>query len=133
MKQILFICTHNSARSQMAEALVNANLPNKYQAFSAGTTATTINPYVVKALNEIGIDASKQKSKSINVFQGKKFDVVVTVCDQAKETCPFFPAQKVMHKSFADPSKFTGTPEQIMQQVRKVRDEIKDWLLKTFP
>ena len=132
MKEILFICTHNSARSQMAEALTNAYLSNKYKAFSAGTTATTVNPYVIKALNEIGIDTSKQRSKSINEFAGKQFDVVVTVCDHAKETCPFFPGKKVIHKSFVDPSKFQGTKEQIMQQVRLVRDEIKEWLTKTF-
>jgi arsenate reductase len=132
MKEILFICTHNSARSQMAEALTNACLSNSYKAFSAGTTATSVNHYVSKALNEIGIDTSKLRSKSISKFEGKQFDVVVTVCDSAKEACPFFPGNKVMHKSFADPSKFTGTEEQIMQQVRKVRDEIKEWIMKTF-
>lgn len=116
----------------MAEALVNANLSSKYKAYSAGTTATKINPHVIKALNEIGIDTSKQWSKNINEFKAKKFDVVVTVCDHAKETCPFFPAEKVIHKSFADPSKFKGTEEQIMQQVRQVRQEIKEWVTKTF-
>ena len=116
----------------MAEALTKTYLSNSYKAFSAGTTATKVNPYVVKGLNEVGIDTSKLWSKSINEFKGKKFDVVVTVCDSAKETCPFFPGKQVMHKSFADPSKFKGTEEQIMQQVRKVRDEIKKWITKTF-
>ena len=132
MKEILFICTHNSARSQMAEALSNTYLSNSYKAYSAGTTATKVNPYVVKGLNEIGIDTSKLCSTSINEFKGKQFDVVVTVCDSAKEACPFFPGKQVMHKSFADPSKFEGTEEQIMQQVRKVRDEIKEWITKTI-
>lgn len=132
MKEILFICTHNSARSQMAEALTNMYLSKEYKAFSAGTTATSVNPYVAQGLTEHGIDTSKLRSKSINEFEGKQFDVVVTVCDSAKEACPFFPGKKVMHKSFVDPSKFTGTEEQIMQQVRKVRDEIKEWIMKTF-
>jgi len=132
MKEILFICTHNSARSQMAEALTNTYLSNSYKAFSAGTIATKVNPYIVKGLNEVGIDTSKLWSKSINEFKGKQFDVVVTVCDSAKETCPFFPGKQVMHKSFADPSKFMGTEGQIMRQVRKVRDEIKKWITKTF-
>ncbi|MEJ2243327.1 MAG: arsenate reductase ArsC [Candidatus Bathyarchaeota archaeon] len=132
MKEILFICTHNSARSQIAEALTNAYLSNTYKAYSAGTTTTKVNPYVAKALNEIGIDTSKLRSKSINEFKGKKFDMVITVCDGAKEACPFFPGKKVMHKSFTDPSKFTGTEEQIMQQVRQARDEIKEWVTKTF-
>jgi arsenate reductase len=132
MKEILFICTHNSARSQMAEAIVNALHGDRYRAYSAGIEPTSINPYVVKALSEIGIDASKQKSKSINEFQGKNFDIVVTVCDHAKETCPFFPGKTVLHKSFVDPSRFQGTEKQILQQTRQVRDEIKKWIEKTF-
>ena len=132
MKEILFICTHNSSRSQIAEALTNEYLSNSYKAYSAGTTATRVNPCVVKGLNEIGIDTSKLRSKSISEFEGKHFDVVVTVCDSAKEACPFFPGKKVMHQSFADPSKFMGSDEQIMEQVRKVRDEIKEWIMKTF-
>ena len=132
MKEILFICTHNSARSQMAEALVNAFHKDKYKAYSSGTTATSINPYIAKVLAEMGIDTSKQWSKTINEFQGKQFDIVVTVCDNAKETCPFFPGKKVIHKSFTDPSKFQGTEEQILKQTRQVRDEIKEWLGKTL-
>lgn len=132
MKEILFICTHNSARSQMAEAIVNAFHKDKYKAYSAGTTATSINPYVDKVLIELGIDTSKQWSKTINEFKGKQFDIVVTVCDSAKETCPFFPGKKVIHKSFTDPSKFQGTEEQILQQTRQVRDEIREWIEKTL-
>jgi arsenate reductase len=116
----------------MAEAIMNALHGDRYRAYSAGTEPTSINPYVVKALSEIGIDASKQKSKSINEFQGKNFDYVVTVCDHAKETCPFFPGKTVLHKSFVDPSKFQGTEKQILQQVRQVRDEIKEWIEETF-
>ena len=132
MKEILFICTHNSARSQMAEALVNALHGDRYKAYSAGTEPTSINPYVIKVMSEIGIDTSKQKSKSIKEFQEKRFDYVVTVCDHAKETCPFFPGKKVLHKSFADPSKFQGNEEQTLKQVKQVRDEIREWIEKTF-
>jgi arsenate reductase len=132
MKKILFICTHNSARSQMAEALVNTFHSEKYKASSAGTEKTSVNQHVVKVLSEIGIDTSELKSKKINEFEDKKFDIVVTVCNRAKEKCPFFPGDKIIHKNFADPSKFSGTEEQIMNQTRKVREEIKEWLRKTF-
>ena len=132
MKEILFICTHNSARSQLAEALINAFHSNNYKAYSAGTEKTSINPYVVKVLSEIGIDASNQWSKTISEFEGKRFDYVVTVCDKAKETCPFFPGEKIIHKSFSDPSKFEGTEEEILKQTRIVRDEIKNWLKQNF-
>ncbi len=116
----------------MAEALVNALHGDRYKAYSAGTEPTRINPYVIKVMSEIGIDTSKQKSKSIKEFQGKRFDYVVTVCDHAKETCPFFPGKKVLHKSFADPSKFRGNEEQTLKQVKQVRDEIREWIEKTF-
>jgi arsenate reductase len=116
----------------MAEAIVNALHGDRYKAYSAGTEPTSINPYVIKVMSEIGIDTSRQKSKIIKEFQGKRFDYVVTVCDHAKETCPFFPGKKVLHKSFADPSKFQGTEEQILQKVRQVRDEIREWIEKTF-
>jgi len=132
MKEILFICTHNSARSQMAEAIVNALNGARYKAYSAGTEPTSINPYVIKAMSEIGINISKQKAKSINEFQGKRFEYVVTVCDKAKEACPFFPGEKGLHKNFTDPSEFEGTDEEILQQVRQVRDEIKEWIEETF-
>ncbi len=116
----------------MAEAIVNALHGDRYKAYSAGTEPTSINPYVIKVMSEIGIDTSRQKSKIIKEFQGKRFDYVVTVCDHAKETCPFFPGKKVLHKSFADPSKFQGNEEQILQKVRQVRDEIREWIEKTF-
>ena len=94
-KKVLFICTHNSARSQMAEAFLNKLCGDKYKAHSAGIEPREINPYVVKAMAEIGIDISKQRSKSIKEFWGKNFDYVVTVCDNAKENCPFFPGEKI--------------------------------------
>ena len=130
---VLFLCTHNSARSQMAEALLNTLNGDKYEAYSAGIMATRINPYVVKAMAEIGIDISKNRSKSIEEFRGKNFNYVVTVCDSAKEACPFFPGEKIVHKSFDDPAQVKGSEEEIMKQTRRVRDEIKEWLKTTFP
>ena len=133
MKQrVLFICTHNSARSQMAEGLLNYHYSDKYEGYSAGIEATQVNPYVVKAMAEIGIDISNQRSKSIEEFHGETFDYVVTVCDHAKEICPFFPGKIILHKGFDDPSSFTGTEEEILKQVKRVRDEIKKWIADTF-
>ncbi|MBN1357873.1 arsenate reductase ArsC [Candidatus Bathyarchaeota archaeon] len=132
MKSVLFICTHNSARSQMAEAFLNKLCGDKYKAESAGVTPTQVNPYVAKVMTEIGIDLSTHRSKSIMEFQGKTFDYVVTVCDSAREVCPFFPGEKEMHKSFPDPTAFKGSEEEVLPKVRVVRDEIKEWVENTF-
>lgn len=131
-KRVLFICTHNSARSQMAEGLMNTLHGDKYEAYSAGIEPTRVNPYVVKVMEEIGIDISRQRSKSIQEFREKHFDYVVTVCDDAKEACPFFPGDNILHKSFQDPSKFKGTDDEILEKVRHVKDEIRDWIYKIF-
>ena len=131
-KKVLFLCTHNSARSQIAEGLLNAFHGDRYEAYSAGVTPTKLNTYVVKSMAEIGIDISKYRSKSIEEFRGQTFDCVVTVCDSAKETCPFFPGKKNIHHSFEDPSQFEGSDEQILEEVRKVRNKIKEWIKKTF-
>jgi arsenate reductase len=128
-KRILFICTHNAVRSQMAEAFVNSLYSDRYEAQSAGTEPTSVNPYAIEVMNEIGIDISTQISKSIAEFQNATFDTVVTVCSKAKETCPFFPgAQNLIHKDFANPEEFTGTEEEILTLFRKLRDDIKIWL-----
>jgi arsenate reductase len=132
MKTVLFICTHNSARSQMAEAFLNRLCGDRYEAKSAGVTPTGINPYVAKVMAEIGFDLSTHRSKSILEFQGKIFDYVVTVCDSARENCPFFPGKIEIDKSFPDPSAFKGTEEEILLKVRVVRDEIKNWVETTF-
>ncbi len=132
MKSVLFICTHNSARSHMAEAFLNNLCGDKYKAESAGVTPTQVNPYVAKVMAEIGIDLSTHRSKSIMEFQGKTFDYVVTVCDSAREVCPFFPGEKEMHKSFPDPAAFEGSEEEVLPKVRAVRDEIKEWVENTF-
>jgi arsenate reductase len=116
----------------MAEAFLNALCGDKYEAKSAGVTPTQINPYVAKAMAEVGIDLSTHRSKSIMEFQGKIFNYVVTVCDSARENCPFFPGEIEIDKSFPDPSAFTGTEEEILEKVRVVRDEIKSWIAGTF-
>jgi arsenate reductase len=116
----------------MAEAFLKALCGDKYKAKSAGITPTQINPYVVKVMAEIGIDLSTHRSKSILEFQGKPFDFVVTVCDAAREACPFFLGEKGMHKSFPDPSAFKGSEEEILRKVRVVRDEIKEWIENSF-
>jgi arsenate reductase len=131
-KSILFICTHNASRSQIAEGLVNHLYGDKYTAHSAGTNPTTVNPFVIRVMEEVGIDVSAHQSKSIEVFSGRRFDFVVTVCDTAKETCPYFPGDMILHKSFEDPSTFQGTDEEVLDGVRRVRDEIAAWLAKTF-
>jgi arsenate reductase len=116
----------------MAEAFLNKLCGDKYQAKSAGITPTQINPYVAKAMAEIGIDLSTHRSKSIMEFQGKTFDYVVTVCDSAREACPFFPGEKEINKSFPDPAAFKGTESEVLRKVRVVRDEIKEWVKNTF-
>ncbi len=131
-KKVLFLCTHNSARSQMAEGFLTAFYGDKYEASSAGVTPTKVNPYVIKAMAEIGIDISATRSKSIEEFRGANFNYVVTVCDYARETCPFFPGEKIIHKSFEDPTGFGGSEKEKLEKVRQVRDQIKEWVMKAF-
>ncbi len=132
-KKVLFLCTHNSARSQMAEGLLRSLHGEGYEAFSAGTAATRVNPYVIRAMAEIGIDISSHRSKTMGEYAGEKFDYVVTVCDNVKEACPYFPgADKLIHHSFPDPSGFAGGDEEIMAGVRTVRDAIRAWIIENF-
>lgn len=127
--KVLFVCAHNSARSQMAEAYLNYLGGDRFIAESAGIEPGILNPYVVEVMKEDGIDISGNQTKSVFDFykQGRLFDYVITVCDrEAEEKCPVFPGiTKRIHWEFPDPSKFTGSNEYIMEQVRKVRDEIK--------
>ena len=116
----------------MAEGFLNALCGEHYEAYSAGVEPTEVNPNVVTVMAEVGIDVSTHRSKSINEFQGTHFDYVVTVCDHAKEVCPFFPGDTVLHHSFEDPSQFTGKDQEVLEKVRRVRDDIKDWIEKTF-
>lgn len=132
-KTVLFLCTHNSARSQMAEGFLRNLYGNRYEAFSAGITPTSVHPYSIEVMKEIGIDISTQQSKNIKEFRDQTFDIVVTVCDHAKESCPFFPgATKRLHKGFTDPSKHKGRHEERMKSFRTIRDEIKYWIENTF-
>lgn len=131
-KTVLFICTHNSARSQMMEGLLNALFGDRYKAYSAGMEPAQVNAYAVKVMTEIGIDISMQRSKSIDVFRERNFDYVITVCNHAREVCPFFPGEKILHKSFTDPSEFKGTEDENLGKVRRARNEIKRWIEETF-
>jgi len=131
-KKVLFICTHNSARSQMAEGILRALYPERYETYSAGTDPLEVNPHAVKVMEEIGIDISRHRAKSIQEFRDELFDYVVTVCDQAKESCPFFPGRKVIHKSFPVPSLRTGTEDEIVEGFREVRDELILWITNAF-
>jgi arsenate reductase len=125
IRTVLFLCTGNSCRSQMAEALVNARLGDRWQAFSAGTRPTgEVHPLALQVLAELGIQHQGQ-SKSTDGFRGQIFDLVVTVCDDAAEDCPVWLGQgNKVHLGFTDPAKASGTPEQILAEFRSVRDQI---------
>lgn len=129
MQRILFVCIHNSARSQMAEAFINELGKEKFFAESAGIEGGKLNPVVVKAMAETGIDISQNKTKTVDdiLAAGKKYDYVVTVCDEASaERCPVFPGGgKKLHWGFPDPSALTGTDEEKLVRTREVRDAIR--------
>jgi arsenate reductase len=123
--KVLFLCTGNSCRSQMAEGFLHVYGGDKYDAHSAGTKPSTVNPLAVKVMREIGIDISGQRSKNVTEYLGQHFPVVITVCDNAKEHCPIFPGPCIReHWPFEDPAEATGTREQRLAVFRKVRDEI---------
>jgi thioredoxin type arsenate reductase len=131
--RVLFVCTHNAARSQMAEGLLRARYGDRYEAFSAGTVATRVNPFAVAVMQEQGIDLQGHTSKTIEAFAGQAMDVVVTVCDQARETCPWFPArQQNLHQSFPDPSAVQGSDEEKRLAFRRTRDALSAWIDATF-
>lgn len=134
MKQrILFLCTHNSCLSQMAEALANHFLGSHYQAFSAGTDAAPVNPLATLVLSELGIDTSLLRSKTIDEFAGQTFDHVVTLCGDANEKCPlFFGGVQRVHHGFEDPSRLNGSENEVLPEFRRVRDEIKNWIIDYF-
>jgi arsenate reductase len=134
MKQrILFLCTHNSCRSQMAEGLANHYLGDRFEALSAGTEATRVNPLAATVLNELGIDTSHLRSKTMDEFAGQSFDHVVTLCGDANEKCPlFFGGVQRIHHGFDDPSRLPGIEETVLPDFRRVRDEIKLWIIDYF-
>jgi len=128
-KRVLFICVHNSARSQIAEGLVNTLYSDRFTAVSGGTIATRVHSTAIKAMAEIGIDISGHRSKSIDEFEGQRFDYVVMVCDDKQTDCPFFPGGKeYIHHAFDDPAACTGTEEEVLTCFRQSRDEIRAWI-----
>jgi arsenate reductase len=125
-KRILFLCTHNSCRSQMAEGLINHDLGDRYQTFSAGTEATAVNPRAIKVMQELGIDISGHRSKILDEFAAERFDYVITLCGDAHERCPlFFGGVERLHIGFHDPTTDGGSEEEILAEFRIVRDEIR--------
>ena len=125
MKRALFVCTHNSARSQMAEALLRHFSRGRFEVYSAGTEATAVRPLAIRAMGEFAIDVSTQESKTLDRFVDERFDYVITVCDQANESCPVFPnAAHRLHWSIPDPSTATGSDAEQLAVYRRVRDQI---------
>ena len=125
-RRVLFLCTHNSARSQMAEGLLRRLAGERFEACSAGTDATHVRPLAIRAMRELDIDISTQESKTLDRYLGEAFDAVITVCDQAAEACPVFPgAKRRLHWSFPDPSKARGSEDQQLAVYRQVRDDIR--------
>jgi arsenate reductase len=132
-EKILFICTNNSARSQMAEGYLKHRYGEYYDVYSAGTAPTTVNPYAIKVMGEIGIDISNHYSKSLKEFEGMEFDQVITVCGGTDQACPFFPGGKIhTHQGFKDPAAFQGTENNKIKAFRKSRDEIISWIDEEF-
>lgn len=131
--RVLFLCTANSCRSQMAEGIANRFLGDRVEAVSAGTEASYVNPRAIEVLREIGVDISGHRSKNMDEFSGHSFDYVITLCGDANEKCPlFFGGVQRTHLGFSDPAKATGSEEEIKSEFRRVRDEIKDALLAFF-
>lgn len=134
-QRVLFLCTGNSARSQMAEAFLRKYAGDHFEAYSAGLKPTGLNPFTVKVMQEVGIDVSNQQSKGVEKYLGKTlFRYLVTVCDDADQNCPtVWPGVNTrMHWSFEDPAKFEGSEEEKLAKFREIRDliekKIKDWL-----
>jgi arsenate reductase len=128
MKRILVLCTGNSCRSQIAEGYLRHFARGKAEVFSAGIETHGVNPRAISVMKEDGIDISKHTSNNVNEYRNINFDFVITVCDHARESCPYFPSgARQFHKNFLDPAKAKGTEEEIMQSFRSVRDEIKKY------
>jgi arsenate reductase len=126
MKRILVLCTGNSCRSQIAEGYLKYFAKDKAEVYSAGIETHGVNPKAIAIMKEDGIDISHHTSNNVNEYHNIDFDFVITVCDNAKEQCPVFPSKaKQFHHNFPDPAKATGTPEEITQNFREVRDRIK--------
>ena len=132
-KRVLILCTGNSARSQMAEGWLEHTAGDRFEVESAGTRPGHVRPEAIAVMKELGIDISGHRSKHVDEFQGQAFDYVLTVCDNAKESCPVFPRDsKRFHMGFEDPAALQGTEEERLALFRRVRDQIRDYL-KGFP
>jgi len=131
--KVLILCTGNSARSQMAEGLLRHDAGDRFEVFSAGTKPGHVRPEAIAVMRELGIDLSGHRSKHVDEFAGQNFDYVLTVCDNARESCPVFPSTtRTIHHSFDDPAALEGTEEARLALFRRVRDEIRKYL-KSFP
>jgi arsenate reductase (thioredoxin) len=131
--RVLFICTANAARSQMAEGLLRAKYGNRYEAFSAGTRQANVSARAILVMQEIGIDISHHRSKTLAEFGGASFDLVVTLCDNAHEICPIISGtKKTIHHGFPDPHLTPGSDEDVLEGYRIVRDMITEWIDTTF-
>lgn len=141
--KVLFLCIHNSARSQMAEGLLRAMYGDRYEAYSAGVEATSVDPYALKVMGEIGIDISGHRSKGLEEFRGILFDIAVTLCDDVEAMCPISGttlrpalsapmAKAITMKGFKCPAAAKGSEEEKLAIFRQVRDEIKNWIIQTF-
>jgi arsenate reductase len=132
-ERVLVLCTHNSARSQMAEGLLRARAPDRFEVASAGTEATRVHPLAIRAMDEVGIDLRGHTSKTLDRFLTEPWDHVITVCDAAAERCPVFPGRAARaHWSLEDPSAARGSEEERLAAFRRVRDQIdarlREWL-----
>lgn len=126
MKRVLFVCTGNSARSQMAEGLLRHAAGDRFEVYSAGTQPKGLSPYAVAVMREMGIDISHQRSKSVDEYVGRRFDFVITVCDSARQACPTFPGKaQRLHWDIADPAAAEGGAEEVMAAFRAARDELR--------
>ena len=133
MDTVLFVCTHNSSRSQMAEGLLRDRYGDRYEVHSAGTEPGGVNPFAVAVMDEIGINLSGHTSDHVDLYTDRSLDIVVTVCDDAAEHCPYIPAERQnLHRGFDDPSAVTGTDEEKRAAFRRVRDELAEWIDATF-
>jgi arsenate reductase len=131
--RILFICTANAARSQMAEGLLRAKYGDRYEVFSAGTRQSKVSTRAIAVMHEIGIDISNHRSKNLAEYEGVPFDLAVTLCDKAHALCPVISgAKKNIHQGFTDPHLTPGTEEEVLCGYRKVRDDIAAWIGTTF-
>jgi arsenate reductase (thioredoxin) len=130
-KKILFLCTGNSARSQMAEGLMRHFRGDEYEVFSAGVEPKGVHPQAIVAMREIGIDISQQQSKHMDDLPIKEFDCIITLCDHAAQNCPVFPGKGLrLHQGFSDPAAVQGSDQDVLEAFRKVRDELKQFILR---